>query len=120
VPKPAAKPKEEPKPAVKPKEESKPAPKPKEEPKPAPKPKEEMKPTVKPKEEPKPAPKPSKAKKAVVAPMMVGGKYVVAVGEGGCRGKNWKNGPWPVEAGVASLTACAAACLAQSCTAFHR
>ena len=123
-PKPTAKPKEEPKPAPKQKEEPKPTPKPtpkpKDEPKPAvAKPKEEPKPAAKPKEEPKPAPKAAKKPVAVVD-VKVGGKYVVAVGEGGCRGKNWRSAPWPIDAGVKSLAACAQACLEQSCTAFHQ
>ena len=96
--------------------------------------KPESKPTEKPvakptanKPEPKPvekkAPPPSRAKPAPkpvkATPVTVGGKFVVTVGEGGCRGKEWNKAPWPVDAGRLSTEKCAKACLVQSCSGFH-
>ena len=49
----------------------------------------------------------------------VGGKYIVPVGEGGCRGKGWNTPPFPVNQGRLSKTNCAKVCLENGCTAFH-
>ena len=95
-------------------EPTKPAPKP--EAKPEPKPKNE-KPQVKPAE--KAAVKPKEVPKKQVEPKQVGGKYIVQVGEGGCRGKNWNNPPYPVNQGRLSKTNCAKVCIENGCSAFH-
>ena len=99
---------------VKPIEKPKAAPKPTEASKPAPK-----KPVEKPKsaEASKPTPKSKKAKSPT--PATVGGKFIVPVGEGGCRGNGWNKAPYPVDTGRKTIEECGKACLENSCTAFH-
>merc|ERR1712106_831308 len=91
--------------------------------KPAPSPpKQESKPAKsveKPKEkkvEPKPVP--TKVEKAP-EPESIDGKFVVEVGLGGCRGKNWNQPPYPVNQGRLSKANCAKVCLKSECSAFH-
>merc|ERR1711892_1388782 len=96
-----------------PKKAAKPAPSP---------PKQESKPAKsveKPKEkkvEQKPVPK--KVEKAS-EPESIDGKFVVEVGLGGCRGKNWNQPPYPVNQGRLSKANCAKVCLKSECSAFH-
>jgi hypothetical protein len=83
--------------------------------KPTPTPKPVAKPAPSPpaKAAPKPAPeKPSE-------PESVDGKYVFEVGQGGCRGKNWNQPPFPVKQGRLSTANCAKVCLKSDCSAFH-
>merc|ERR1711892_1592672 len=85
-------------------------------------PKQESKPAKsveKPKEkkvEPKPVPK--KVEKAS-EPESIEGQFVVEVGLGGCRGKNWNQPPYPVNQGRLSKANCAKVCLKSECSAFH-
>ena len=65
------------------------------------------------KKEPKTDPKPTDNSN------QVGGKYIVPVGAGGCRGKGWNTPPYPVNQGRLSKTNCAKVCLENECTAFH-
>lgn len=67
----------------------------------------------------KPTLNPAEKKPAKAAPIFVGGKFVVTVGEGGCRGKEWGKAPWPVDAGRLTTEQCAKSCLEKSCTGFH-
>jgi hypothetical protein len=60
-----------------------------------------------------------KTKKAQVQSMKVDGKYLKLIGDGGCRGKDWNKGVFPVDQGRKSLEACAKACKDNKCTAFH-
>ena len=49
----------------------------------------------------------------------VGGKFVVSVGEGGCRGRGWNSAPYPLDQGRLTPAQCAQACLQRGCSAFH-
>jgi len=74
-----------------------------------------------PKQESKPAKSVEKPKKVEKAsePESVDGKFVVEVGLGGCRGKNWNQPPYPVNQGRLSKANCAKVCLKSECSAFH-
>ena len=96
-------------------EPAKPAPK--EQPKPKPVEKPEAKPAEK--AQAKTASKPKEVPKKSLEPEQVDGKYIVEVGPGGCRGKNWNSPPFPVNQGRLSRSNCAKVCLENGCTAFH-
>jgi len=71
-------------------------------------------------EKQKPQPSPKKSDKPTPPELeSVDGKYIVEVGEGGCRGKNWNQPPYPVDQGQLSKTNCAKVCLKNDCSAFH-
>jgi len=115
--------KEKPKDSKKPKED-KPvnAPQQAEKPKAEPRPTEAPKPALKAvKETAKPAEaaKPKTKKPKISEPAKVGDKFIVSVGEGGCRGGGWNKAPFPVDAGRKTVEQCSKTCLENSCTAFH-
>jgi len=85
---------------------------------PKPEPKVPKQPQPKPKietQEPKEKPQPKKAPE----PEQIGGKYIVEVGVGGCRGKNWNTPPYPINQGRLSKSNCAKVCIENGCSAFH-
>jgi len=85
---------------------------------PKPEPKVPKQPQPKPKietQEPKEKPQPKKAPEAE----QIGGKYIVEVGVGGCRGKNWNTPPYPINQGRLSKSNCAKVCIENGCSAFH-
>merc|ERR1712106_852530 len=110
---PAPKAEEKPKATPTPKPAAKPAPPPQK-----PVPKAEEKPAEKKIEKVQPKATPKKVEKPA-EPESIDGKYVVEVGEGGCRGKNWNQPPFPIDQGRLSKTNCAKVCLKNDCSAFH-
>jgi len=110
---PAPKAEEKPKATPTPKPAAKPAPPPQK-----PVPKAEEKPAEKKVEKVQPKATPKKVEKPA-EPESIDGKYVVEVGEGGCRGKNWNQPPFPIDQGRLSKTNCAKVCLKNDCSAFH-
>jgi len=92
--------------------------KPKSKPKPAPSPSKEVpKPSPKASEKPKEK-KPVTAQKSAEAES-INGKFIVEVGAGGCRGKNWNQPPFPINQGRLSKENCAKVCIKNDCSCFH-
>merc|ERR1711915_151652 len=50
---------------------------------------------------------------------MGNGKFIVEVGAGGCRGKNWNQPPFPINQGRLSKENCVKVCIKNDCTCFH-
>eukprot|EP00095_Tigriopus_kingsejongensis_P011320 maker-scaffold1444_size41037-snap-gene-0.7 protein:Tk11320 transcript:maker-scaffold1444_size41037-snap-gene-0.7-mRNA-1 annotation:"sarcalumenin isoform x2" len=56
----------------------------------------------------------------VKPPHTYNGKYLIALGHGGCRGDEWNDAPWPKFLGRQTLNRCASKCAQDpDCTAIH-